>query len=71
MASARQRIVNRMGKLLKDIEQLLLFAEHWNATNPEGRIDPDPGGELERMKEALGRSLKHEAGLGYTPETPA
>lgn len=71
MASARQRIVNRMGKLLKDIEEHFLDAEHWNALNPEERIDPDPGGELERMKATLERSLKHEASLGNVPEASA
>lgn len=71
MASARQDIVNRMGKLLKEIEQIYLDAEHWNAIKPEQRIDPDPGGELKRMHASLERSLKYEASLGNVPEASA
>jgi hypothetical protein len=64
----RTAIINRARVLLADIEQTFADAEHWNRVHPYSMpIDPDPDGQLARIKAGLVRMLQAEARLNCGP----
>jgi hypothetical protein len=50
----RQRLIAEAKRIAREIDQIFLDAEHWNAAHPhEEPIDPDPDGVLRRIRAGL------------------
>ena len=59
----RAAIIGRARKLRADIAQAFADAEHWNRMHVPWKgspIDPDPGGQLQRIADGLDRMLANE-----------
>lgn len=56
MERTKESLLKRREKLIHDIEQIFLDAEHWNTCvrqPDEALIDPDPDGVLRKMLATL------------------
>jgi hypothetical protein len=61
MSDSRERLMDRCAALANEIAQLIMDANHWNATHPRERpIDPDPTGELRLLHAGLLATLEAE-----------
>lgn len=59
----RQKIINDVRKQLAEVNQLFTDTEYWNENvrKPhEKRIDPDPDGEMAKIKAGYERCLANE-----------
>lgn len=56
----RAQLLARAANLRQEIVQISADADHWNRLHPSEPIDPDPDGELGRMRAALERALAVE-----------
>jgi hypothetical protein len=58
----RQQLIDEAKRLSAELGQIFLDVEHWNRIHPEETpIDPDPEGELGRMKKSLDRGIERES----------
>lgn len=65
MSEKRQGFVERAERILKEINQIFLDADYWNAyvrLPGEEIIDPDPRGELKAAKASLKLFLRRAFG---------
>lgn len=51
----RESLVARAHRIAGEIDQIFLDAAAWNARHPDEPIDPDPDGQLARVRSAMAK----------------
>jgi hypothetical protein len=57
--NTREELLRRVGRILREIEQIERDVAHWNRIHPEeSPIDADPDGELAEWKARLSEAME-------------
>jgi hypothetical protein len=67
----RKKLIQRARALRDEISQMFTDVDHWNRcvrAVDEEEINPDPNGELTKLRASLNRMLAHENQRTATPK---